>query len=550
MTAYRAPETIRRYGMERLSSAGEQADARLRHLRWCLDAAAGLAVVDSDWRARFDAVADDIRAALAWAAEQPDQHSDAHLLARHLAQATFTRQLIGESQRRYEQAAALADSPATAAEMLRQAAAVAGCRMHGDDMHRLRREAAAAARRAGDPGSAARDLAIAASDAYRFGSKFVQPLLPQEATALITEARHIAGDDPAARAAIALAEAGRMLTDAFTAAEHPAEEGAAETIACAHHAVDLAQRTGDALAESAALDTLAGAQSWAGDAFAAAATARRRITLVESAADTPAGTHELIKALSEVTEASLGTGDLLGARRWARRLADHPLLAEVGHRATGALLVTGALTGDVQEVLASSDRFLEGWQRAGKPTGSIVGPAVAGVAMIHGLRGDEESRDTWQATLRQLGGSPWETYGYGAVFEALHLLHHGRPQEALDRMTPGPDAIWRWLTWTWLHWYVALRAEAAVLAGTPDARDLLTEARTVVAGNPVAGALVERAEALLDNDRERLLATAAEFDAAGCRYQAARTLVLAGGEDAGRGETAIAELGLAAMAKG
>lgn len=553
-TAYRAPETIRRYGMERLTSAGELADVRLRHLRWSLDAAAGLADADAgtdaDWRGRFDAVADDVRAALAWAAGQPDQRSDAHRLARHLARTAFTRQLIGESQRRYEQAAALADDPATAAEMLRQAAAVAGCRMHGDDMHRLRREAADAARRAGDSGSAARDLAIAASDAYRFGSKFVQPLLPQEAAALIAEAHRLAGGDPAARAAIALAEAGRLLTDAFAAAEHPAGETAAETIACARHAVDLAHGTGDPLAESAALDTLAGAHSWAGDAFAAAATARRRITLVESAADTPAGTHELIEALSEVTEAALGTGDLPGARRWARRLADHPLLAEVGHRATAALLVTGALTGDVQQVLAAGDRFLEAWQRAGKPTGSILGPAVAGVAMIHGLRDDQEARDTWKALLRQLGGSPWETYGYGAVFESLTLLHHGRAQEALDRMTPGPDAIWRWVTWTWLHWYVALRAEAAVLAAHPDARDQLAEARTIVAGNPVATALLDRAEALLTGDRQRLVATAAEFEAAGCEYQAARTLVLASGEQAGRGEAAIAELGLAPMAKG
>jgi hypothetical protein len=96
---------------------------------------------------------------------------------------------------------------------------------------------------------------------------------------------------------------------------------------------------------------------------------------------------------------------------------------------------------------------------------------------------------------------------------------------------------------------MALRAEAAVLAALPQARDLLTEARTAVAGNPVASALVARAEALLDDDRERLLATVAEFEAAGCRYQAARTLVLAGGEHAERGEAAMAGLGLAPMAR-
>ena len=69
-----------------------------------------------------------------------------------------------------------------------------------------------------------------------------------------------------------------------------------------------------------------------------------------------------------------------------------------------------------------------------------------------------------------------------------------------------------------------------------------------MAGNPVAGAMVERAEALLDDDRARLLATADAFDAAGCRYQSARTLVLAGGEHAARGAAALAELGLAPVA--
>jgi hypothetical protein len=75
---------------------------------------------------------------------------------------------------------------------------------------------------------------------------------------------------------------------------------------------------------------------------------------------------------------------------------------------------------------------------------------------------------------------------------------------------------------------VALRAEAAVLAGSPHARDRAAAARGVVAGNPVATAIVERAEALLHDDEKRLLATADAFDAAGCPYQAARTRMLAG----------------------
>ncbi|MFI7618551.1 ATP-binding protein [Nonomuraea terrae] len=546
-TRYRALETIRQYGTERLAEAGELVDARSRHVRWCLAKAAELAVVGADWRARFDAVADDLRAALAWAADQPEQRTDAYRLARFMAELTFTRHLIGESQGRYEQAAALADDPAAGASMLRQAAAVAGCRMHGDDMYRLRRAAADAARRSGDSAGAACDLATAAANAYRFSGKFVRNLPQEEAVALITQARELAGDDPAAQSAVALAEAGRALTE-IGAAPGLADTGVPMTIAYAERAVDLAHRTGDPLAESAALDTLTCAQSWAGDTFAAADTARRRIMSLSSTPDTPAAIHELIEALGEVTEASLGTGDLSGARRWARQLADHPLLAEVGHRATGWLLVADALAGDIEETLTGSIRFLDAWQRADGPARSVLGPPAAAVAMIHGLRGDQDAWREWSALLNQLDPSPRNTCGYGAVFDAMLLLHRGRAPQAVERLAPEPGEVWQWVTWIWLHWYVALRAEAAVLAGSSDAGDRLAEARTVVAGNPVATALVERAHALLDNDQERLLATADAFDTAGCRYQSARTLVLAGGEHATRGAAALADLGFAAMA--
>ncbi|MFE7553799.1 hypothetical protein, partial [Streptomyces gardneri] len=56
---------------------------------------------------------------------------------------------------------------------------------------------------------------------------------------------------------------------------------------------------------------------------------------------------------------------------------------------------------------------------------------------------------------------------------------------------------------------------------------------------------LDRAEALLDGgDPPRLLAAARAFDAAGSRYQAARTLLLAGDEHAAAGRAALAALGL------
>ncbi|GAA4445749.1 ATP-binding protein [Phytohabitans houttuyneae] len=542
-TEYRALETIRQYGTERLEEAGELDGSRTRHLRWCLARAAELAGGGADWRARFDPVADELRAALAWAAERPERRAEAYHLARDLADLTFTRNLVGESQQRYEQAAALAGDPAEAAPALRRAAAVAGCRMRGDDMYRLHLAAADAARRAGDRAGTAADLATAATNAYRFSGRFVRVPTRQEAVTLIDEARELAGDDPVALAAVALAEAG-VLTDAFGAVQGPEENAVPETTARAEKAVALAERVGDPVAASAALDALLGARCWAGDTFAAADTARRRIAVLSSTPDTPAGTHELIDALGIASEASLGAGDLAGARRWARQLADHPLLAEVGHRATSWLLVAGAMAGDAGEVLAVSDRFLDAWRRAGSPARSYLAPAVTGVATVHGLRGDEDARREWQAVLDRLGAAEAHAHGYGAVFDAMLLLHNGQAAEAVERTAPEPAQVWRWVTWIWHHWYVALRAEAAVLAGSPGAGDRATEAAAVVAGNPVAAALVERARALLDGDEDRLLATADAFAAAGSRYQAARTLVLAGGDHATRGAAALTGLGL------
>ena len=140
-TRYRALETIRQYGTEQLTETGELAATRAHHLRWCLATATELAHDPSpatgDWRARFDAVADDFRAALGWAAGQPEHHTEARDLALSLADLAFARNLAGEAQQRYEQAAGLTDDPAAAAAALRCAANVAACRMRGDDTYRL-----------------------------------------------------------------------------------------------------------------------------------------------------------------------------------------------------------------------------------------------------------------------------------------------------------------------------------------------------------------------------------------------------------------------------
>ncbi|MEU3430197.1 ATP-binding protein [Streptomyces gardneri] len=647
-TRYQALETIRQYGAERLAEADESAVVRTRHVGWCLAGATGLLDAGGpDWRARFDAVAEDLRAGLAWAAERSELRADAHRLALSLAESAFTRNLLGEAQERYEQAAVLAgaDDHAEAGESLRLAAAVAGCRRLGDDMFRLHRAAGEAARRAGDLPGTARDLATAATVAYRFSSEFTHIPSPEEAKALLAEARELSGagdlevgdggadgggtaergavgagrptgavlpavgagvpataggapgaagagavtapgpapataggapgaavpagavparglapapavpgpvpapapalaPTPLAVAAVALAEAA-VVADAFGAVQGETDNTVEETIALAERAVALGRLAGDPVAESAALDALSGARSWAGDTFAAAAAARRRIDLLAPLPPAPARTHELLDALAMASGTALGAGRLAEARRWGGELAGHPLLAEVGHHATSWLLVADAFAGRVDEVLTGSGRFLDAWERSGRQQSFSLGPAAASVAMVHGLRGDLAARAEWLAIVDRAGTSEEYRHGYGAILDAMVLLHDGDAAAALDRVAPEPEQVWKWVTWIWLHWYVALRAEASVLAGHPDARARTAAARSVVAGNPVAAAQLDRAEALLDGgDPPRLLAAARAFDAAGSRYQAARTLLLAGDEHAATGRAALAGLGL------
>ncbi|MCP9621168.1 LuxR C-terminal-related transcriptional regulator [Nocardia otitidiscaviarum] len=607
-TRYRALATIRQYETEQLVETGELVDVLARHLRWCLTTAAALDAAEptGDWRTRFDAAADDIRAALAWAAEQDDHRADAHALASTLARLTFSRNLIGESQLRYEQAATLTDDPAAAAAALRHAAEVAGCRMRGEDMYRLYRAAADIARTAGEQAAAARDLATAAITVFRLADTFSAPPPPTEAATLLAEARTLGGDDPAAVAAVALAECGVLahLDDAIAdepktvvpkadspsettapvigqppatpavraisagttpaatahaasgrttpptdatrpivgsaaeptpAATHPnagstaaaAAEPAAAAIVLARRAVELAERTGEPLAHSAALDALAAAQCWVGDIFAAAETARRRVELLAELPVSPASALERGNALAEAAETLIGVGDLAAARRCGEQLRDLPLLAERGDFATSRLLVADALAGNLDEVVTASGRFLDAWELAGRPRAPHLAIAAAAVALAHGLRGDDRARADWLGIVDALGVTA-DQNAFSAIADAVLLLHHGRAEKALARLAAPPEELDVEFVWVWRHWYTALRAEAATLANDPKSAEYRTAAGTVVAGNPVASAIVDRAIALHDGDLARLSAIAAAFEAAACPYQRDRTRSLGG----------------------
>jgi hypothetical protein len=76
-------------------------------------------------------------------------------------------------------------------------------------------------------------------------------------------------------------------------------------------------------------------------------------------------------------------------------------------------------------------------------------------------------------------------------------------------------------------WYAAVWAEAAVLDCRADAQARIQRARQAARANPIATAMIERAEAFAAGDRSAVETLAATFAALGCPYQQARTRLLA-----------------------
>jgi hypothetical protein len=185
-------------------------------------------------------------------------------------------------------------------------------------------------------------------------------------------------------------------------------------------------------------------------------------------------------------------------------------------------------------------------------SGFAVAPAAA--AMVYGIRGESEARREWLDILtemRRAAAAPLvATPAYLPVLDGLVALHRGELGEALVWLADAPASRrWHWAhDASWRQWYAALWAEVAVLAELADRGEHLEWARFIVGHNPIAAAIVDRAEALDVGDTDRLLAAAEALDVAGCRYQLARTLVFAGGAARAEGEAIMAAIGATAMA--
>jgi len=247
---WRLLEPVRQFALSRMSPADQAAFAA--HLGWARDRAKGLLVASARpgraWYGDLDDVLDDLRAALGWSRHQPDRRAEGSELAEALATLLFRAGLAREAQRRYEEAADLADRPATAARQLALAAAVARCRVQGEDALRLELAAIAAARRHGDPSMLAAALVEAAETILRFEGMFAGPAPETMAASLLEEARalSVGRNVHRRRAAHPRGWAGQALSRAWASRVASAGSSAARASQAAPPTPLRARRTGPA----------------------------------------------------------------------------------------------------------------------------------------------------------------------------------------------------------------------------------------------------------------------------------------------------------------
>jgi hypothetical protein len=331
-----------------------------------------------------------------------------------------------------------------------------------------------------------------------------------EADALVEQARSLSDGSPLVQAAIAVAEFGYQ-----------------PTVGESRRVAGLAERAGDGILHSIALDQLTLAHLVDDDIAGAVRAARSRLELLDTLAVGPLSGFELGDGQLMAAEVALAAGDLAAAAAKATALAGLPFYRDEDHVAMSRRLLVDALAGRFDDVVRTGERFRLGWERAGRPVAPNLARSSYAVAMVHGMRGDDERRAAWVRLTVDLGvDAEGSRRGWPAVFDGLLALHRDDSATAARILASDIDdpELFRPLgSRPWRPWYAALWAEAAVLDHHPDAADRIVRGRRAARDNPIAAAIVDRAEAVATGDRDALVRLAITFAQLGCAYQQART---------------------------
>lgn len=523
---YRALETVRQFGLDQLSADGDHIAAQ-RHLEWCTRGVADLGDNDRPgWATDVDTITDEVNGALSSTAGVRAS-VQAHDLAFRLANLLFRRGRITDSQNAFERAAGLAGSEDIEADDLAMAAAVAKCRVSGPDALRLEHCAADKALSSGNIDLAVRCLAGSADLIGRCPGMFDDAPPLERAHGFLDTARSYSSHSPTTEFVL-------VSTEASLDPHRDLDE--------LEDFVRRALNSGELLQASSLLDWIATRHAAERKPVEALAACRRRLDIFDSEAPGPKLAFELKDALHTAICTATGAGQLSEAIQLAERHALLPFLrAEPGH-AVGEGIAPHALAGNWGDAIEAGKAFLAGWEQAGRPVAPGRGIAPAALAMVHGLRSDDDERDTWLETLRMLRGDHiGDRDDYDSIFAAIVALHHNRNEDAEAQL-----ALYRpnhFFGGLFQQWHAALAAEAAVLSGRSDAHAKVAEAISATEHNPIATALSRRASALRDGTTQDFESIAADLVNLGCAYQAARTLTLAGGTAAERGAACLKSLG-------
>src|SRR4051794_18368039 len=222
------------------------------------------------WADAFDAVVDDLRIALAGAADGPGDDNAAYRVAIATAHLLYGRRFLEDAQARYVDAARRAPEPALAGQALQRAGWVGFARMRLDLSYGTWLEAADEYERAGDRSGATSALAWAVAQARRGPGEFPHPIQENELGPLVTRAEALLPEGDA-----------RVATELTIAkAWGSPQPGPIGDPTVSRQAVAMARALDDPVMLSNALDALGAADLFEGHSREAARSTRERIELL------------------------------------------------------------------------------------------------------------------------------------------------------------------------------------------------------------------------------------------------------------------------------
>jgi predicted ATPase/class 3 adenylate cyclase len=519
---WRLLETVRTYALDKLADDGEHPVIRRRHLHWALRTAQDLAArldTDPTWRDEFDAVADDLRAAISTAGDPETVYA----LAMATGRIVFAHRFFEEAQAHFERAADGAPNQAAAMRATVAAADVCQSNVRTDGAFERLLRAADLAEAIGDNAGRAICLAQAVIAANRFPAGLPEEIPAQRLSEMLELAQRVAPpDDPQVFAYLKQAQAWRISAHALSAEKSEAQE-----------ALAAARAIQDPILISAALDAVLAEVLTSGRMKTSFALAGERMANLAALSRYDArASIEFTDTLHMLNENSLAAGELPFALREMRKLQHDDL---VGFNAASKLVCSLVLTGAFEEAAHRADEMWSAWLAAGSPVARWMAPAVVSAALGAALCGNDAAADDWMRRAQEVIGdaalfSHRNSAGMATFVVARRAMHAGLHAEAAEvtRAYGVNSDGWYDMETRWFYdaYVWALDAELAVVTGAADAHARIAAAQPAAEENRWAAACLDRARGRLNSDAGLLERSVEKWEQIDGRFERACTLLL------------------------